>query len=81
LHFRFAATVHYSEAADRTAIVVGVTDLTPKAGLPNLAIEQDLLDPTLLFFEGSLKEDSGLLVGVQGIEFKANRVLRGKRGA
>src|SRR5436190_13324417 len=76
LHFGLAAAINHPQSGDGAGVVVGFANLAPEAGVPDLAIHQDLnYSPLLLFFLG-VKEREGFRVDVRRIQLQPHGIRR-----
>ena len=74
-----AATIDDLEAGDRARVLVGIADMPAKAGVANLAIDQNLLDAALLLVRRRFQQAERLPVHMPVIQFEADGVLGSQR--
>ena len=74
LRLGLATAIDNPKSGDRTTEVVGAADLAAEGGIPDFAVDQNLLDPTLLLLGRCLQEFASIAVELPIIEIKAGRV-------
>jgi hypothetical protein len=76
LRLRLAPAVDHPKARDRAAILIRAADRAAETGVPNLAVDQNLLDPALLFLGRRLQEIAGAGIELPVLKLKTSRTGR-----
>ncbi len=81
LNLRFSTAIQYAKPRNGAPVIVSLANMTTEVGLANLSIEKNLLNPSRLFRQWCFEVLDSLLVELERIKVKTNRVDWRKRFA
>ena len=81
LNLRLSTAIQYAKPRDGAPVIVSLANMTAEVGLANLSIEKNLLNPSRLFRQWCFEVLDSLLVELERIKVKTNRVDWRKRFA